>query len=58
MILRVVVSQVLATIQTLAGVNQLRQAMGVPADESAPEAYAECDQAFALLEGGLARYGR
>ena len=55
-ILRVVVGQILATIQTLVMVNQYRQSLGTSADDTAELSLAECDTAFSLLERGLAGY--
>jgi AcrR family transcriptional regulator len=57
-ILRVVVGQVLAAIQTLILVNQYRQSAGLTADQTATMSLAECESAFDLLEGGLAGYGK
>ena len=56
-ILRVVVGQVLAAIQTLILVNQFRQSTGMTAAETAALSLAECRTTFELLEGGLSGYG-
>jgi AcrR family transcriptional regulator len=51
--LRIAVAQITATLQNLTVVNQLRQSLGVTADECETETLAECDAAFELLEHGL-----
>jgi AcrR family transcriptional regulator len=56
-ILRLAVSQILSAIQTLTAVNQLRQALGLTADQASETALTECEAAFDLLESGLGSYG-
>jgi AcrR family transcriptional regulator len=49
-------SQILATLRTLAHANQVRIAAGRTADDLAPHAAAETDQAFEFLRTGIAPY--
>jgi AcrR family transcriptional regulator len=51
--LRIAVAQIVATLQNLTVVNQLRQSLGISTDECEAETLAECDAAFDLLEHGL-----
>jgi hypothetical protein len=51
--LRIAVAQIIATLQNLTVVNQLRQSLGITTSECETETLAECDAAFDLLEHGL-----
>ncbi len=50
---RVMAGQILSAVETLANANQLRQARGVSADESADDALTACELAFDLVEFGV-----
>jgi AcrR family transcriptional regulator len=51
--LRIAVAQIVATLQNLTVVNQLRQSLGITTSQCETETLAECDAAFDLLENGL-----
>ncbi len=51
--LRIAVAQIVATLQHLTTVNQLRQSLGISTSQCEAETLAECDAAFDLLENGL-----
>ena len=51
--LRIAVAQIVATLQHLTTVNQLRQSLGITTSQCEAETLAECDAAFDLLENGL-----
>ncbi len=55
--LRIVAAQLLAAVQNLTMANQVRLVLGRTADEVAPDALRECDEAFELLRDGLGKYG-